>query len=199
MVLVQNIAKVLNSNPFRVIEPRDRAHAAVALILQETPDGLSVLFIERSVNANDVWSGQIALPGGRVENRDKSPRHTAERETKEELGINLSETRYLGRLSDIVPSGLRIVVSCFVYAVDQPPVLDPDPHEVADAFWWPLRELNNPARRSQVDFVFRERLRKFPAASMHHGKEKILWGLTYRVLRNLNKVIKSTVAPDGCL
>lgn len=187
---IQHIGKVLNSHPFRIIEPGDRAHAAVALILEETPNGLNVLFIERSINANDLWSGQIAFPGGRVENHDNSPRHTAERETREELGVNLSEARYLGRLSDVVPGGLRIVVSCFVYAVDQHPILHPDHREVAAAFWLPLREINNPARRSQVEFMFRERLRKFPAARIRHGKEKPLWGLTYRVLRNLNRVIK---------
>lgn len=197
--LIQHIGKALNSHPFRIIEPGERAHAAVALILEETPHGLNVLFIERSINPKDVWSGQIALPGGRIENHDNSPRHTAERETREELGVNLSDARYLGRLSDVVPGGLRIVVSCFVYAVNHHPILHPDRHEVADAFWLPLREINNPARRSQVEFMFRERRRKFPAVKILYGREKPLWGLTYRVLRNLNRVIDSTVDPNHCL
>ncbi len=199
MELIQHIGKALNSHPFRIIEPRDRAHAAVALILEETPNGLNVLLIERSINANDVWSGQIAFPGGRVENHDSSPRHTAERETREELGVNISEARYLGRLSDMVPGGLRIVVSCFVYAVGHHPILHPDHHEVAGAFWLSLREINDPARRSQVEFKIRERLRKFPAMKILDGKEKPLWGLTYRVLRNLNRVIDSTGYPNSCL
>ena len=77
------IREALDSHPARIIEPGDRAHAAVAMILEEQPDGPSVLFIERSANENDHWSGQICFPGGRTERRDASPRHTAERETRE--------------------------------------------------------------------------------------------------------------------
>lgn len=191
MERIQRIGRQLESHGCHLIETAGRAHAAVALILNEQQSGLNILFIERSTNANDVWSGQIALPGGRVESRDQGPRETAERETREELGVNLSGARYLGRLNDVVPGGVPIVVSCFAYAVDQPPALHPDPEEVAEAFWLPLRELGESSRRSQVEFMFRKRLRRFPSAKIPHGTEKELWGITYRVLRNLNRVIES--------
>ena len=189
MEKVQEIEKALNSHPVRIIEPGGRVHAAVALILEETSNGLNILFIERSNNENDHWSGHIAFPGGRAERCDNSPKDTAERETLEELALDLSTARYLGRLSDIAPGGLHIVVSSFVYAVNQHPVLHPDHREVASAFWLPFWEINNPARRTQLEFMSRERLRKFPAVRIFDGKEKTLWGLTYRMLRNLNKVI----------
>ena len=196
MKRIQQISTLLNSHPVRVIEPGDRAHAAVALILEETPNGLNVLFIERSTNGKDHWSGHIAFPGGRSESYDSSSKETAERETCEELGLDLSTARYVGRLSDIATRSLKIIVSCHVYIVHQHPVLHPDTREVADAFWVPLCELNNPARRSQVEFEFRKRKRKFPALKILDGKETPLWGLTYRILRNLNKVIYQT---ESCL
>lgn len=199
MERIQDIRTALNSHPLRIIEPGDRAHAAVALILEEQPDGPSILFIERSTNENDYWSGQIGFPGGRTENRDNSPRHTAERETREELGLDLTTAHYVGRLSDIAPGGLKIVVSCFVYAVNQHPVLYPDYHEIADAFWVLVREFNNPARRSHVEYLVRGRLRRFPALRLVDDRKQPLWGLTYRLLRNLNKVIHSTIDPDRCL
>lgn len=184
MELMQQINIALESRTARIIEPGDRAAAAVALILEEKPTGLNILFIERSTNENDLWSGQIGFPGGRAEKRDKSQRDTAERETMEELGLNLSTGRYLGRLSDIAPGGLPIVVSCFVYAVEGSPVLHPDHHEVANAFWFPFREINNPARRSHMEFLFRNRLRRFPALRLFEGNKQPLWGLSYRLLRN---------------
>lgn len=189
MKRIPHIITSLNAHPVRIIEPGERAHAAVALILEDTPRGLNVLLIERSDNINDCWSGHIALPGGRTEICDNSPRNTAEREAREELGLDLSTACYVGRLSDIAPGSLHIVVSCFVYLVKQRPALRPDPREVADAFWMPLVELRNPARRTQVEFMSGKRMLKFPAVRIFNGKGKPLWGLTYRMLRNLNKTI----------
>jgi len=188
MKQIEQISTALTNHPVRIIEPGERADAAVALILEEQSDGLSILFIKRSTNENDYWSGQIGFPGGRTESCDSTLRHTAERETREEIGLDLSTAQYLGRLSDISPGGLQLVVSCFVYAVNKHPFLSPDDQEIADAFWVPVRELVNPARRSQVDFTFRNRLRRFPAVRAVDN-EPPLWGITYRLLRDLNKVI----------
>jgi 8-oxo-dGTP pyrophosphatase MutT (NUDIX family) len=146
------------------------------------------LFIERSSNENDYWSGQIGLPGGRRETRDKDSRHTAERETAEEIGLDLSTARFIGRLSDIAPRGLQIVVSCYVYSVKQRPVLRLDRNEIADTFWVPVGEFYNPARLCHVDFMIRGRVRRFPALRLIDEKKQPLWGLTYRLIRNLNKL-----------
>lgn len=193
MEQVEQIRAALKSHPVRMIEPGNRAHAAVALIVNEQPDGLSILFIERSTNDNDYWSGQIGLPGGRVESCDRSLKETAERETREEIGLDLATAQYLGRLSDIAPGGLHIVISCFIYAVKHLPALHLAREEIADAFWVPVPEFNNPARLSQVEFVVRNRLRKFPALRVSDTKEQPLWGLTYRLLRNLNKAVQRTI------
>jgi len=192
---VQQISTALTNHQPRIIEPMGRAHAAVALILEEQSDGLSILFIKRSTNENDYWSGQIGFPGRRTESCDSTLRHTAERETREEIGLDLSTARYLGRLNDISPGGLQIVISCFVYAVNLHPVLSPDDQEIADVFWVPVRELANPARRSQVDFTFRNRQRRFPAVKAD-DREPPLWGITYRLLRDFNKIIHRTIDPD---
>ncbi len=193
---IQQIRMALTSHQPRIIEPGGRAHAAVALILEEQSDRLSILFIKRSTNENDYWSGQIGLPGGRTESCDSTTGHTAERETREEIGLDLSTAHYLGRLSDIAPGGLQIVISCFVYAVNQRPVLSPDDREIADAFWVPVRDLVNPARRSQVDFTFRNRQRSFPAVRTDDDNEPPLWGITYRLLRDFNKIIHRSIDPD---
>jgi len=191
MERIQDISIILNSHPVRIIEPGGRSHASVALILEEQPTGLNILLIERSTDENDYWSGQIGLPGGRSETYDKSPRHTAERETREEIGLNLTAAHYLGRLNDIAPGGLKIVVSCFVYAVCKYPALSLDKEEIAAVFWVPVRELDNSARLSYVDIKVRDRLRRFPALIVADDIEQSLWGITYRLLRNFAKVINN--------
>ncbi|BEH09491.1 MULTISPECIES: NUDIX hydrolase [Geobacter] len=196
MNTIQQIGTALTNHQSRIIEPGGRAHAAVALILEERPAGLNILFIERSSNENDYWSGQIGFPGGRAESYDRSLKETAERETREEIGLDLSTAHYLGRLGDIAPGGLRIVVSCFVYAVKQHPVLHLAQDEIADAFWVSAGEFSNPARVAQVEFFVRNRLRRFPALRLLDDKQQPLWGLTYRLLRNLNKRITAAIESD---
>jgi 8-oxo-dGTP pyrophosphatase MutT (NUDIX family) len=77
--LMQQIESSLGQNRFNVIQPKGRAHAAIAILLEERAEGVRVLFIERSTNENDPWSGQIGFPGGRVETADNSPKDAAER------------------------------------------------------------------------------------------------------------------------
>jgi hypothetical protein len=108
---------------------------------------------------------------------------------REELGVDLAGSRYLGRLSDLALRGLNIVVSGFVYAVDTLPCLHPEAAEVAATFWLPLVEIGNPLHRSYVAFQWRERVRRYPALDLFEENGKPIWGITYRMLRNLLKAI----------
>lgn len=188
---VHEIQQALSSQSFRTIDPRNRSHAAVALVLEDSAAGLNLLFIERAANENDYWSGQIAFPGGRCEKLDSCPRETAKRETREEIGLDLASSHYLGRLSDFAPAGPRIVISTFVYAFDCHPDLATDTLEIADAFWFPVEEIRNPARYAQVQCLFRNRLMRFPAINV--GKGQPLWGITFRLLQNLEKVVDRNI------
>ncbi|KAI8055698.1 hypothetical protein BDF22DRAFT_599948, partial [Syncephalis plumigaleata] len=60
-----------------------------------------LLFIRRTSNPQDPWSGQIAFPGGKRESGE-TDRETAERETKEEVGLDLrsSAFTFLGALDE---------------------------------------------------------------------------------------------------
>ena len=96
--------------------PADRPHAAVAMLLADAQPLPEALFIVRAQHDRDPWSGDIGFPGGRVAPGDGDPRRTAERETGEELALDLAATDYLGRLDDLYGATLPILVSCFVYA-----------------------------------------------------------------------------------
>lgn len=187
---MQQIKYALESRPVRIVEPGERARSAVAVILIQDNDGPDVLFIERAKNEKDFWSGQVGFPGGRCEKSDSNTRQTAERETMEEVGLDLSTAGYLGRLSDIAPGGLSMVVSCFVYVLDELPLLHLDQSEIARVFRFPLREIANPARRSRMEIIFRKRLKRFPALCLGDDSGLLLWGISYRLIRNLCKVLE---------
>ena len=78
------------------------------------------LFILRATKDGDPWSGHMAFPGGHYEVSDDSLRHTAERETWEEIGLDLTATaQYIGQIDPVRanPRGrnLDMIVTPFVY------------------------------------------------------------------------------------
>jgi 8-oxo-dGTP pyrophosphatase MutT (NUDIX family) len=156
-------------------------HAAVALILRQGMTGPEVLFIERARHENDPWSGDLGFPGGKVEADDGEPRLAAKRETLEEIGLDLREADYLGRLDDLAGAHLPVIVSCFVYATDRYGPFDLS-DEIAGAFWVPLQTLGEADRHRQMIVFFRGERFVRPAIDLrgHHGT--VLWGITYRLI-----------------
>src|SRR5260370_26823629 len=88
----------LSSNPRSTSD--DHVDAVVGILLyQDSADELNTLLIHRVERSYDPWSGQIGLPGGRVEKFDGSTRVALEREVREEVGLGLSrEGERLGLL-----------------------------------------------------------------------------------------------------
>ena len=164
-------------------EKADR-NASVAMVLSEKPTGsLSALFIQRAEHPNDPWSGQMALPGGRVEPHDDTLHMAAMRETQEEVGLDLHEDMKLGRLHDIYGGRLtsqRLAVSPFVFYHPDPPELTPN-YEVADTVWVPLEYMGRPGNIEPYVFHLDPDARDFPSIQ-YEGYT--IWGLTYRILTN---------------
>lgn len=186
MTDLQHIRNVLSARePDLVVDTRSRAAVAVVLRPMETAaEGPGVLLIRRSHSDEDPWSGHVAFPGGRAAPSDSGPRHTAERETLEEVGLDLSSAEQLGRLDDLAGRAIPIVISAFVYAIESAPVLGSS-HEVAAAGWVPLADLLDPARHTTETFDYQGHTLEVPAIETAIGSGPPLWGLTYRFLELL--------------
>lgn len=118
--------------------------AAVMVLLTGLPD---VVLIERARTLRK-HAGQVAFPGGAVDDTDPDPVATALRETEEEIGLNPDRIGVLGRL----PSA-RIPVSRFhVHGVvgwwEGDSDLRTDPIEVASVRQVPVSDLVDPENRS---------------------------------------------------
>lgn len=177
---VEAIRAVLASHRARVLAGRRRA--AVAIVVHDAAAGPEMLFIERAERAGDPWSGQMAFPGGRVDPGDVDVRAAAERETREEVGLDLGGAEPLGRLDD-VHAGVRLVaplvLSAFVYRVAARTPLVPN-HEVREALWVPADRLIEPARH----VGHRWGPARLPGIRVGEPDRQVVWGLTYQLLES---------------
>jgi 8-oxo-dGTP pyrophosphatase MutT (NUDIX family) len=171
-------------SPPLAAQPAGR-QAAVAIVIRGPDERPELLFIERAQRSGDPWSGHMAFPGGRLSPGDTSSRDTAERETREEVGISLGLADYLGHLADI--EGNRrfrqddLTIAAHVYHLTDPPPLVLDPREVREAFWFPVADLLLPDRH--VDYATPHvREYSFPGIRVGHPERHVVWGLTYRLL-----------------
>lgn len=182
MITLAAVRRALRDHrPQRANAP-DARPAAVALVLADVPGGdLEILLIRRAERADDPWSGQIALPGGRYDPADRDLLATAVRETREETGVDLSAAEGLGPLDDLYPRTPTlppVVVRPFVFAVPRRVALVPS-DEVQRAFWLPLARLADPDVRREVTLTLRGAKRTFPAYLVNG---EVIWGMTERIL-----------------
>ena len=169
--------------------------AAVAAILRDGDDGeLECLFIRRAERPSDPWSGHMAFPGGRHEERDPDLLATAIRETREEVGIDLLENgELLGRLDDVIPGSARgmasLVVAPYVWRLHTPSELVPNGVEVDEIHWAALA----PMLRGEVDATFpytwRGQPMEFPG---YRVGQHVVWGMTHRMLQTFFARIRRT-------
>lgn len=161
--------------------------AAVAAILRDGGEGAELLFIRRAEHPRDPWSGQMGLPGGRVDAGDATPLAAALRETREEIGLDLeSAGRPLGRLSEVrthLPLGsVPHSVVPFAFAVDGEPELTLDAREVQEALWVPLAFLLDRGNRSSFTWVRAGLPLPMPCYTY---RGRVIWGLTLKIVDEL--------------
>jgi 8-oxo-dGTP pyrophosphatase MutT (NUDIX family) len=164
--------------------------AAVAMILHQGIDGLEVLFIQRAANSRDPWSGHIAFPGGKLEVGELE-RSAACRETLEEIGIDLANERYVGRLSDIVGANLPVRVSCCLFMVDRSRSKHILNEEVSDLFWVSLSDLQDTRRHLQSRVDFGEKQFEVQAIKLPIDNKPVLWGITYRLVMQFLSIVEN--------
>lgn len=155
--------------------------AAVLVPIVFRDDGHTVLLTQRAAHLRD-HPGQISFPGGRVEDHDSSPLHTALRESEEEIGLTRDRVQLLGYLPEYC-TGTGFRVTPVVARVVQPVELRTDPFEVAEVFEVPLAFLLDPANHRRHALHYRGALRQFYA--MPYG-DYFIWGATAGMIKSLS-------------
>lgn len=194
--LTANGLRALFANPplwtpelVREIKFADRApaHAAVLLPLVMR-DELTLLLTQRAAHLS-THSGQIALPGGKLDATDADATAAALRETFEEIGLPPERIEVLGTLPVYV-TGTSYIVTPVVGLVQPGFELVPNPDEVDDVFEVPLSFLMNPLHHRRHAFDFEGVVREWYSMPYQDGdQERFIWGATAGMLRNFYRLL----------
>jgi 8-oxo-dGTP pyrophosphatase MutT (NUDIX family) len=156
--------------------------ASVLVPLLKRSDEYCMLFTKRPKELKS-HPGQISFPGGLFEDHDVTPKGTAIREAREELGILESDIQFLGELDDYA-STTGYLISPFVGKIPYPYDFKINEEEVTGIIFVPIEELRKPPK---VGYSIREG-KPYPVY-YYELPEHVVWGATARVVKNFIEAI----------
>jgi len=158
--------------------PYKRAAVLVGLMPREDDFGVLLTLRPETMARH---AGQVAFPGGRIDDADASPLAAALREANEEVGVDPADARIIGQNEPYLTS-TGYIVSPFVAVLPADFTPRPDAREVADVFETPLSFLMNPANHQRHERMFMGALRAYYA--MPHN-DRYIWGATAGMIKAL--------------
>jgi 8-oxo-dGTP pyrophosphatase MutT (NUDIX family) len=136
-----------------------------------------------------IHSGQIALPGGKMESGDVDVIQTALREASEEVGIYPEKVRVLGQISDLYIPASNFLVSPILGFCESKPTFVPEIREVEQIISTALSDLFIPELQKRKflevgpDFMI--------DAPYFKIDEEMVWGATAMILSEVIQLLKN--------
>ncbi len=179
-----------NGTPFERPAPPPTARLAAALVLvYPGEDGEAHLVLTERVDYGaDHHSGEVSLPGGKVDPGDADAVATALREAEEEVGLDPDEAgvEVIGRLDALWIPPSNFLVTPIVAVAARRPSFVADPREVAAILEAPVAAFLPGVAPVIVDPDPRGRPLRY-GAYMVEGR--IVWGATAAILGQLGAVL----------
>ncbi|GHA77841.1 NUDIX hydrolase [Pontibacter akesuensis] len=187
------MASVTRSNiKFKTKPDSQTKESAVLLLFYQDEDKIKLPLILRPVYVG-VHSGQIGLPGGRMEEGDKDFFETALREANEEIGINPADVTVIGHLSDLFVFASNYMVHPVVGYMKHRPTFLTDPREVDQLIEVPLSTLLDKSSRGITNIVVSGNMEV--SAPYFDVDGHTVWGATAMMLSELLSVIDDLEFP----
>jgi 8-oxo-dGTP pyrophosphatase MutT (NUDIX family) len=169
--------------PLTPIE-RPPVAAAVMIALVERPEGMTVLYTERSPDLR-AHSGQVAFPGGKVDQGDRDASAAAIREANEEVGMAAGDIEILGYLPTYY-TGTNYLITPVVARVQPSAPFVPNPGEVHSVFEVPLQRILESATYGR--FSIKRHGKEHTTWQIDHDGHMI-WGITANLTRQFRDLV----------
>jgi 8-oxo-dGTP pyrophosphatase MutT (NUDIX family) len=181
--------------------PQHRGHMGVAaarlqgcregavMILLYPSDGQIYTVLTVRSSTLRTHSGQISLPGGRVD-PGESEADTARRETEEELGIPSASVEVLGVLTQVYIPPSNFCLTPVVGALAERPEFRPNAAEVAAVIEVPVYMLVGTTNRYAEERIIEGIARRIPYFLYNDHK---IWGATAIILAEFAALWQGTI------
>lgn len=157
--------------------------AAVLIPLLQDGGDWHILYTRRTQRV-ESHKGQVSFPGGGCDVGETTPEQTALREAQEEIGIDPTAVRVLGRLTNMITiTSFR--VTPVVGVISWPTVFRLNEHEVERVFTVPLTWLADADNRWELPFPSRNR----NVIVYHPYDSELVWGATARMTVDLLRTL----------
>lgn len=164
--------------------PDDSRKSAVLILLYPDKESYKIVLIERTKDGGH-HSGQVAFPGGKVEEADRTLWDTAVRESREEIFLE-DPVAYVGAISPLYIPVSRYILYPFIGFLDYPPVLRPSDAEVASILQVDMELLFN----NKADKKIGVGANMYVHSRVYNINEKLyVWGATAMVLSELEVLL----------
>ena len=172
----------LNHNVPEGVRQKPLKPAAVLVPIITYEDMPRVLFTRRAEHLSN-HSGQIAFPGGRLDQTDPTVQAAALREAHEEIGLSPERVDVLGYADSYETfTGYYVVPVIGLIAPGFEMQINPD--EVSDVFEVPLQHLMNQQNHIVESAQFKGRQRYFYAIPY---EQHYIWGATAGMIRAISE------------
>lgn len=162
--------------------------SGVLILFYKKEEETHLVLIQRPIYKG-THSGQIAFPGGKVEESDKDIIHTALREANEEVGVEINDVEVLGKLSDVYIPVSNFLVTPVVGIINYTPRFVPEIREVAEIVELKIGHLIQVETLSLNSIKLSNGLiMKVPTFEFN---QKIIWGATALMLNELRYLLKN--------
>ncbi len=164
-------------------------HGSVLILLYQKGDQLYFPLMLRP-NYDGVHGGQISLPGGKKEEKDRDFFATAIREAEEEIGVKSKEITVLGQLSELYVSASNFKVIPVVGYTESQPMFIPNPYEVEAIIEASVEDLMNPGLIRDTTL----NVRGFELETPYFDfSGNIVWGATAMILSEFKALLEKSV------
>lgn len=161
--------------------------ASVLIALYEDDEQLFLPLIERHIYEGN-HSGEIGLPGGKIEEFDKNTLEAALRETHEELGIKPSEIEIIKKITPIYIPPSNFLVQPYIGFLSTKPHYIPDPVEVKEVIDLSVDELLKETNKKETYIGKKHIQANVPIFQINHT---VIWGATACILNELKYLLKN--------
>lgn len=173
-------------------EARSRAEweslpAAVLIPVIKVDAEWNLLYTRRT-DSLESHRGQVAFPGGRIEEDDQSVVEAALREACEEIGIDPGRVEVLGSM-DPLYTVTQFHVTPVIGLLDWPVELNLNSAEVAAVFHVPIRWLAQKRNLQVVEYSLWPAGPTIPVYQFQPYQGEIIWGATARITLSLLQIL----------